>query len=327
LERRGASGADSRVERAGRIERKEEGRSREESLRVLKRVGLHDKADWAVSALPYGEQRLVGIARALAAEPKSLFLDDPPAGMNAAERGPLMERIASIRGLDVTVLLVEHDLQLVMDISDEIYVLDHGEIIAPGEPREVRANPKAIDVYVGVKREVSVAAGPAIPSEDRRTEAKTDGSEPQPLLSVDRLSTYYGVVGAVRDVSFDVYPEETLAILGSNGAGKTKLLRTVSGLLRPRAGKVLFDGRDITHMRPENISALEICQVPEGRLVLPTLSAHSDLQLGAATRRNKAEIRDSYDLVCTLFPRLAERRRQEAGTLLGGEQQMLALGR
>ena len=323
-----------RHERAGLISaalgwgvRKEEERSREESLSVLKRVGLDDKADWAVSALPYGDQRLVEIARALAAEPKLLLLDEPAAGMNAAERALLVERIASIRGLDVTVLLVEHDLQLVMDISDEIYVLDHGEIIASGEPREVRSNPKVIEAYVGVKREVSAVAGPALPSEGRRTEERTDGGESQPLLTVDKLSTYYGVIGAVRDVSFDVYPEETLAILGSNGAGKTTLLRTVSGLLRPRTGKVLFDGGDITHMRPEKISALGICHVPEGRLVFPTLSVHRNLRLGATTRRDKAEIRDSYDLVYTLFPRLAERRRQDAGTLSGGEQQMLAIAR
>jgi ABC-type branched-subunit amino acid transport system ATPase component len=223
---------------------------------------------------------------------------------------------------------VEHDLQLVMDISDEIYVLDHGEIIASGEPREVRSNPKVIEAYVGVTREVSVAAGSPTPRADKRAEGRTaGGSEPQPLLAVDKLSTYYGVIGAVRDVSFEVYPEETLAILGSNGAGKTTLLRTISGLLRPRAGRVLFEGREITHMRPENVSALGICHVPEGRLVFPTLSVHRNLRLGAATRRNAAEIRESYDLVYGLFPRLAERRRQEAGTLSGGEQQMLAIAR
>ncbi len=324
-----------RHERAGLITaalgwrvRAEEERSRDESLRVLERVGLKEKADWAVSALPYGEQRLVEIARALAAEPSLLLLDEPAAGMNAAERALLVERIAAIRDLDVTVLLVEHDLQLVMDISDEIYVLDHGEIIASGRPREVRANPKVIEAYVGVTRETAVTVKPAAPSADTRAAERTATHiERQPLLTVDKLSTYYGVIGAVRDVSFDVYPEETLAILGSNGAGKTTLLRTISGLLRPRAGKVLFDGRDITHMRPENISSLGVCQVPEGRLVFPTLSVHRNLRLGAATRRNKAELGESYELVYSLFPRLAERRRQDAGTLSGGEQQMLAIAR
>ena len=324
-----------RHERAGLVTaalgwrvRKEEERSREEALGILKRVGLRAKADWAVSALPYGEQRLVEIARALAAEPTLLLLDEPAAGMNAGERAQLVERIAAIRDLDVTVLLVEHDLQLVMNISDEIYVLDHGEIIASGRPREVRANPKVIEAYVGATKEVQVVVGPAERAEGSRAErTEPDGSKLRPLLAVNNLSTYYGVIGAVRDVSFEVYPEETLAILGSNGAGKTTLLRTISGLLRPRAGKVLFDGHDITHMRPENISALGICHVPEGRLVFPTLSVHRNLRLGAATRRNAAEIRESYELVYGLFPRLAERRRQEAGTLSGGEQQMLSIAR
>jgi branched-chain amino acid transport system ATP-binding protein len=152
--------------------------------------------------------------------------------------------------------------------------------------------------------------------------------EPEDLLTVDGLSTAYGSVQALRAVSFNVPKGEVVAVLGANGAGKSTLLRTISGLLRPSAGSVVYEGSDITHLPPAKIAARGLCQVPEGRRLFRELSVQDNLVVGGSGRKDWREnLNDDVAYVYDLFPVLAERRRQPAGTLSGGEQQMLAIGR
>jgi branched-chain amino acid transport system ATP-binding protein len=148
-----------------------------------------------------------------------------------------------------------------------------------------------------------------------------------PLLAVEGLYVSYGPVTALRQVDIAVAPGEVVALLGANGAGKSTLLRTISGLIRPRAGRILFEGASIAHLPPARIVRLGIAHCPEGRRVFGSLSVADNLRLGAAARRDRAGIDAERERLFALFPVLRERLDQAAGTLSGGEQQMLALAR
>ena len=148
-----------------------------------------------------------------------------------------------------------------------------------------------------------------------------------PLLSVENIETYYGPIMAVRGISFKVYPETIVTILGSNGAGKTTILKTISGAIDPRKGKVLFDGREIQKKDPDKILQLGMSHSPEGREVFPFCSVLENLQMGAYTRTNKKEVQKDLEQVFNYFPILNERKDQPAGLLSGGEQQMLCISR
>ena len=147
------------------------------------------------------------------------------------------------------------------------------------------------------------------------------------ILELESVDAFYGRIQALRGVSMNVEQGEIVALIGSNGAGKTTTLRTISGLMHPQSGSIRFDNRDITRMGPSNIVELGICQSPEGRRLFPRMTVVDNLFMGAYTRRDKAGITSDMDRVFTLFPRLQERRTQISGTLSGGEQQMLAMGR
>lgn len=147
------------------------------------------------------------------------------------------------------------------------------------------------------------------------------------LLEVTGLKVYYGVIQAIKGISFEVNQGEVVALIGANGAGKTTTLHTLSGLLSAKEGKIVFDGKDITKTPPHKIVSMGMAQVPEGRRVFQELSVLENLKLGAYTRSNKAEISETLEKVYERFPRLKERKNQVAGTLSGGEQQMLAMGR
>jgi branched-chain amino acid transport system ATP-binding protein len=148
-----------------------------------------------------------------------------------------------------------------------------------------------------------------------------------PLLSVDNLSVSYGAIQALRGISLHVDQGEVVTLIGGNGAGKSTTLRTISGLLQPKEGTIHFDGEPIHCRAPHRIVQMGIVQVPEGRGIFANLTVDENLQMGAFARTDTAEIRKDRDRALTLLPRIAERLRQQAGTLSGGEQQMLAIAR
>ena len=147
------------------------------------------------------------------------------------------------------------------------------------------------------------------------------------MLTVENLNVYYGMIHALKDVSFHVDEGEIVALIGANGAGKTTSLQTVSGMLQAKSGSVHFENQDITKMPSHRIVQLGISHVPEGRRMFANLTVYENLRMGAYTRKDKKEIEESLARVYERFPRLKERTRQLAGTLSGGEQQMLAMGR
>ena len=147
------------------------------------------------------------------------------------------------------------------------------------------------------------------------------------MLEVKDLEVYYGVIQAIKGVSFHVEKGEVIALIGANGAGKTTILHTVTGLISPKKGSVIFEGKDITKVPAHKIVSMGMAHVPDGRRVFAELIVYENLKMGAYTRTDKAEIEESLKNVYKRFPRLEERKNQMAGTLSGGEQQMLAMGR
>lgn len=147
------------------------------------------------------------------------------------------------------------------------------------------------------------------------------------MLEIKDLEVYYGVIQAIKGISFEVNKGEVIALIGANGAGKTTILHTITGLLSPKKGSVMYEGTDITKTPAHKIVSLGMAHVPEGRRVFADLSVYENLKMGAYTRKDKNEVEETLERVYERFPRLKERKSQMAGTLSGGEQQMLAMGR
>lgn len=147
------------------------------------------------------------------------------------------------------------------------------------------------------------------------------------MLKVNGINVYYGNIQAIKDVSLEINQGEIVTLIGANGAGKSTLLKTISGLLKPKKGEVLFQDKPIAGKAAQTIVKQGISHVPEGRRVFANMSVEENLELGAYLRKDKAEIKQDFEKVFELFPRLLERKKQQAGTLSGGEQQMLAMGR
>jgi branched-chain amino acid transport system ATP-binding protein len=158
-----------------------------------------------------------------------------------------------------------------------------------------------------------------------QTATRTDGGEK--ILELENVHTFYGSIEALKGVTLDVGEREIVTLIGANGAGKSTTLRSINGLNHPRVGKIRFQGRDITDEAPHDVVKMGISQSPEGRRLFPRMSVLENLEMGAFQRADRGAIKESLDRVYSLFPRLAERKNQRAGTLSGGEQQMCAIGR
>ncbi len=147
------------------------------------------------------------------------------------------------------------------------------------------------------------------------------------MLKIEDLHVYYGMIHAIKGLSFEVNEGEVITLIGANGAGKTTTLHTITGLIKPKSGKITFEGKDLVKTPPHKIVEMGMAHVPEGRRVFQNLTVLQNLKLGAYTKKDKDEIARTLEMVYKRFPRLKEREKQEAGTLSGGEQQMLAMGR
>jgi branched-chain amino acid transport system ATP-binding protein len=165
---------------------------------------------------------------------------------------------------------------------------------------------------------------PEVPVEEPGADGPGSGT---PVLQVDDIHSFYGAIEALKGISIDVYEGEIVTLIGSNGAGKTTTLRSISGIVPPRTGRIVYQGRDITGLPGHQVAAMGIAHSPEGRRIFPRMTVLENLEMGAFTRRDAAGIRDDINRIYEMFPRLKEREKQKAGTMSGGEQQMLAMGR
>src|SRR5712692_9718480 len=306
---------------------------------IARMVGIADLLDRPAHALTIAGRKRIELARALATRPKLLLLDEVMAGLNPVEIGEMLAIVRAIRDRGITLLLTEHVMAAVMSLAEHVHVLNDGRLIAEGAPAEVADNPAVIEAYLGhgaarsslsplsPTRETRGGRGRgegvlqhAQPAETspspgrfaadlsrkgRGEEASnamalpTSGGGMEPILTVENLHVGYGPMPVLRGIDLAVGANEIVAVLGSNGAGKTTLNRALSGLL---------------------------VQVPEGRRVFPNLSVRENLELGSY-RRGRPTRERNIDEVAALFPRLGGRLNQLAGTLSGGEQQMLAIAR
>ena len=302
---------------AGIERRRAQARARE----VLEWLGLSERSRVPAGTLPFGEERWVGLARALAGGPRFLLLDEPAAGLDDAESNRLMDVVSVIRAQSgCGVLIIEHDVQLVMSLCDRVHVLNHGRTIGAGTPEEVRGDPEVRRAYLGHTDGAGEAARPRGP---RRT--PPDGDEP--LLGIRRLAVNYGPVRALRGVSLELHQGEMIAVVGPNGAGKSTLINAVSGLVRPAGGGIEFAGRNLGDLAPERIVGGGIAQVPEGRHVFASLTVEENLIVGSAAAGGPRAVAPRLAEVLEMFPILAERYRSPAGKLSGGEQQQLVIAR
>ncbi|HVH62990.1 MAG TPA: ATP-binding cassette domain-containing protein [Candidatus Dormibacteraeota bacterium] len=306
-----------------------------EALQLMESVGLpKSSSERHAGELPYGDQRRLEIARALALKPRLLLLDEPAAGMNPSEKQGIRELIERLNADGLTILLIDHDMRLVMGVCQRVAVLNFGKKIADGTPEEVSTDSTVIKAYLGTggEREVHSALGAGGVAEETVDEeamsAARDAHEPEnAILDVSDLTVSYGAIVAVRGVSFRVASGEVVALIGANGAGKSTILNTISGLIRPQYGSASFDGLDLTIANPSQIVRRGLVQVPEGREILARQTVLENLELATWARRDGGAARKQIEDVMKRFPILGERRNLSAGSLSGGEQQMLAIAR
>ena len=286
-----------------------------EAERILDQVGLRPLRDQIAMNISHGDQRLLEIGITLAMKPELLMLDEPLAGLAAKERVKIAGLIRALAG-EHTVILIDHDIDQILNISDRITVLAQGKVIAEGSPDEIQANPLVQEAYIGgFDREHLVSHPP-----QRRTDV--------PLLTVERINTSYGKSHILHDVSLAVYPGELVCLLGRNGAGKTTTLHSIIGLTPPWRGEIRFGGEAIARLQPEQISRKGIMLVPQGRRIFPNLTVQENLEIAfMQAGRNGHPVVWTPDRAYELLPQLGRLRARRGEQMSGGELQMLAIAR
>jgi len=281
----------------------------DEALRLLAAVGLADKARALAANLSHGDQRLLEIALALATRPELLLLDEPLAGLAAHERVRVADLIRTLHR-SLTIVLIDHDIDQVLALSDRITVLHQGRVIAEGGPAEIQQNADVQTAYLGHLKLAAAAGAGGAPA----------GGEP--LLRVEGVDAFYGKSHVLHGVSLDVFPGELVALLGRNGAGKTTTLAAITGVVPPRRGRVVYRGAELAGRPPEAIARLGIGLVPQGRRIFPNLSVLENLQIARRGDRGF-----TLERVFATFPPLHALRGARGATLSGGELQLLAIAR
>jgi branched-chain amino acid transport system ATP-binding protein/branched-chain amino acid transport system permease protein len=281
---------------------------------LLAFVGYHDALACPAGDLPHVGRRLVEIARALAMRPRVLLLDEPAAGLMSADKEALSGLLRRIADIGIAVILVEHDMRLVMGISDQVVVLDAGKPIAAGSPNEIRHNRQVLAAYLG-----------GAEMRARPRPAPWSGSQDAVLTAIN-LTAGYGALPVLHELNFQVRPGEMVALIGANGGGKSTMMRAVAGLLRPVEGDVILEDQRIERLEAHCIAARGLALVPEGRQVFAELTVYDNLELGANTRSG-VDYAAEIEVLLKRFPRLRDRLNSRAGLLSGGEQQMLAIAR
>ena len=283
----------------------------DETMRYLGIAGM-DAAE--AGSLSYGGQRLLDMGLALASQPRILLLDEPLAGLAAAERqriGDIIKRISR----DLPVLLVEHDIDRVFQLADRVTVMNEGRVLLDGSVDDARSSPKVQEVYIG-------SGAATIAAKHRQTAAT-----PDILLEARNVNTFYGKSHIINDCSLTVHRNEIIALLGRNGAGKSTMLKTLTGIAPAGSGSIRLGGVELLGLPSAAIARAGIGYVPQGRGLFAGMTVAQNLDLGRMRRQTGNGIHWEMDKIFDYFPRLRERLDSPADYLSGGEQQMLAVAR
>jgi branched-chain amino acid transport system ATP-binding protein len=284
---------------------------------VLDVCGLRHRARAKAGSLGLLDLKRLEFARALATNPAVILLDEVAAGLVGAELAEVIALIKRVNATGRSVIVVEHVQQVISGVVDRVLVLSSGKVIAEGTPAEIAANAEVERTYYGTRAPARPRATPTAAS-----------AGPQPtVLEVAGVSAGYGSLVALRGVSLTIRRNDIVSVLGANGSGKSTLAATVSGQVRALQGRITFDGHAITKMPAYDRARLGICLCPEGRGIFTGLTVQENLILGVPLRRRRAEIAPELERVYDILPVLRSRGRQQASSLSGGEQQMLAIGR
>jgi len=286
---------------------------------LVQLMGMGAFAEKFAAELSYGTLRLLEMACMLALQPSMLLLDEPASGISQKETealGPLLLRIKE--QTSATILMIEHDMPLVMSLCDWVYCLDAGRNLSDGTTDVVQSDPAVVEAYLGTPAEQrKVAAQPKV-GED--TEAEV-------LLEVEGIDVFYDTVQVLYGVDLHVRRGERIALLGTNGAGKSTILKAASGLLPLKAGTIRWKGEDVSEMQAESLVRKGLGHVPGGRGLFPTLTVAENLRMGGYVLDDASQLEQEIERIVTYFPWIPERMSQAAGTLSGGELQQLATAR
>lgn len=286
-------------------------RETDEVIRYLGLAGI-EKAE--AGALSYGGQRLLDMGVALATAPRVLLLDEPLAGLAAAEReriGAIIKRISA----DLPVLLVEHDIDRVFALADHVTVMNEGRVLLDGSVEDARGSKKVQEIYIG-------SGAAAVAAKPRETSAKASA-----LLTVDGVDTFYGKSHILNGVNFTLHNNEIIALLGRNGAGKSTLLKTLVGIAPASNGSIKLADAELVGRASADCARLGIGYVPQGRGLFAGMSVEHNLELGGLKRQTGNGVHWTRERVYEYFPRIRERLDSPADYLSGGEQQMVAVAR
>jgi branched-chain amino acid transport system ATP-binding protein len=301
--------------------RQEEKTILEEAHGLIELMGMSAFIDKYASELSYGTLRVLELACMLALQPNFLLLDEPSSGLSQKETealAPLLRRIKKRTG--ATMLFIEHDMPLAMGLSDWIYCLDAGLNLSAGPPAVVREDPRVIEAYLGTPGEQARVAAKAKESGIEEPEAET-------ILNLEKVDVFYDRIQVLYGIDLHVNRGERVALLGTNGAGKSTILKAASSLVPARKGEIQWKGKNVAHTSAESLVRDGLCHVPGGRGLFPGLTVGENLRMGGYIFDNPRRIKEEIERVVHYFPWIPSRMNQPAGTLSGGEQQMLATAR
>ena len=283
------------------IRTKTDAEARQLATEAIARVGLSEISGRIAGELTTKELRLMELARALAGQPRILLLDETLAGLGHDEANEVVAVIQRLASDGMTIAIIEHTMQAMVRLVDSF-------LCSTTAPSSSRANRKPSPATTASSRPISARNG-------------------WPMLRIEGLTAGYSAIPVLNGVSIKVEQGQFVAIVGPNGAGKTTLFKTISGIVRPSAGTITFEDIDLLSVRPAQRAHLGIAHVPEGRQVFPSLTVMENLEMGAITEAGRRDWKRNIERIFEWLPVLAERRGQFAGTLSGGQQQMLAIGR
>ncbi|RWR27015.1 ATP-binding cassette domain-containing protein [Sinirhodobacter populi] len=277
-------------------------------------VGLAGMEDARAGSLSYGGQRLLDLGLALATEPRVLLADEPLAGLSVAERervGLLIKDVSTV----LPVLLVEHDIDRIFELADHVTVMADGKVLVDGTVDDARNSQEVREIYIG-SGTTEVAAS-----------ARQGQFSDEKILTLDKVNLHYGKSHILQDISFDLHRGEILALLGRNGAGKSSVLKAVTGIVKPSSGSIRLMDHELAGRSSAQIARLGIGYVPQGRGLFAGMTVRENLELGRIRRQTGEGTHWSLDEILDYFPRLRDRLDMPADRMSGGEQQMAAVAR